>query len=92
MSEFEALPTLSQHSSDSDSAVLYLRQDAPAYQFLHAAEYRFGALAELLAVLSLGEDKAEVPAALQRSARAFLLLASDARGLYCAACQRQGVV
>ncbi len=61
MSEFEALPTLSQHSSDSDSAVLYLRQDAPAYQLLHAAEYRFGALAELLAVLSLGEDKPRCP-------------------------------
>lgn len=88
MPVYEPLGTLSQHNPSRAHSVLYLRQDACAGDLFDAAEYRQGALLDLLAALSLNENDGTAPDSLPRAARALMLLAADAQALYTAALQR----
>lgn len=71
----------SQHTPRTTGAALYLRTDIPTDELFDAAEYRLGALIDLLAALQLQAEDSN----LHQAARALLLLASDARSLYQAA-------
>ncbi|KAF1054267.1 MAG: hypothetical protein GAK43_00996 [Stenotrophomonas maltophilia] len=81
INEYLSLLPTSQHTLRHDEAVLHLHIRAPAEDLFDAADYRLGALIDLLASLHVAEENGP----LSQAARSFLLLASDARSLYLAA-------
>ena len=85
MRNYQALESGSQGSHSND--VLFFDASATHSQLMDAAEWRMGAVRDLLDVLACSNLDDFGPRAVANSARALLLLTDDAAALYAAARQ-----
>ncbi len=82
MTNFKALDSGSQGCGQP---VLFLNTSASSRDLMDAAEWRLGAVRELLFTLSTCQTDEGHPRDIANVSRALLLLVDDAEALYCAA-------